>query len=96
MKHNGGTDFSHELKQLAEEAEALVGASGEDLNEKAKDIRDRLTAALEVIQETIGDLEGRANAGLKEVDKSIRNNPYQALAIALGVGVTVGLLLKRK
>jgi ElaB/YqjD/DUF883 family membrane-anchored ribosome-binding protein len=96
MKHNGGSDLSHELRQLASEAEALVGDSGEDFGEKARDIRDRLAAALEAVQETIGDVQERAGEGLKEVDKSIRNNPYQALAIALGVGVAVGLLLKRK
>lgn len=96
MKHNGGTDLSHELKQLAQEAEELVGSSGEDLTEKARDIRDRLAAALEIVQETIGDIEERAGEGLKEVDKSIRSNPYQALAIALGAGLAVGLLLKRK
>jgi ElaB/YqjD/DUF883 family membrane-anchored ribosome-binding protein len=96
MKHNGGSDLSDELHQLAAEAEALVGDSGEDLTEKARDIRDRLAAALETIQATFGDMEERASEGLKEVDKSIRNNPYQALAIALGVGVAVGLLLKRK
>lgn len=96
MKHNGGTDLSDELKQLAQQAEALVGSSGDDLSEKARDIRDRLAAALEVIQETIGDLEERAGEGLKDVDQKIRSNPYQALAIALGIGVAVGLLLKRK
>jgi ElaB/YqjD/DUF883 family membrane-anchored ribosome-binding protein len=96
MKHNGGTDLSHELNQLAAEAEALVGNTGEDMTEKTKDIRDRLAAALEMIQETIGDVEEKASEGLKQVDKSIRNNPYQALAIALGAGIAVGLLLKRK
>ena len=97
MKQNGGThDLSHELKQLAQEAEELIGSSGEDMSEKARDIRDRLANALEVIQETIGDLEERAGEGLKEVDKSIRANPYQALAIAAGIGLAVGLLLKRK
>jgi ElaB/YqjD/DUF883 family membrane-anchored ribosome-binding protein len=96
MKRNGGSDLSHELKQLAEEAEALIGNSGEDFTEKAKDIRDRLSAALEAVQETLGEVQERAGESLKEVDKGIRNNPYQALAIALGVGVAVGLLLKRK
>jgi ElaB/YqjD/DUF883 family membrane-anchored ribosome-binding protein len=96
MKQNGGSDLSHELNELAREAEALAGVSGDDVAEKAKDIRDRLAAALEVIQETVGNLEESAGEGLKQVDKSIRNNPYQALAIALGVGVAVGLLLKRK
>jgi len=96
MKHNGGTDLSHELKQLAEEAEALVGASGDDVTEKTKEIRDRLADALEAIQETLGVVEEHAGESLKQVDKSIRANPYQALAIALGFGVAVGLLLKRK
>jgi ElaB/YqjD/DUF883 family membrane-anchored ribosome-binding protein len=95
MKHNGGSDLSHELKQLADEAEALVGDGGEDMTAKAKDIRDRLASMLEAVQETVGDLEGRAAEGLKEVDKSIRANPYPAIAIAIGVGLAAGLLLKR-
>jgi ElaB/YqjD/DUF883 family membrane-anchored ribosome-binding protein len=96
MKQNGGSHLSHELKDLAEQAEALVGGQGEDANEKAKEIRDRLAAALEAIQETIGAVEERAGESLKQVDKSIRENPYPALAIALGLGVAAGLLLKRK
>jgi ElaB/YqjD/DUF883 family membrane-anchored ribosome-binding protein len=96
MKHNGGTDLSHELKALADEAEALVEQTGEDLTERTKDIRDRLAAALEALEEKVGDIDERAAAGLKQIDKSIRANPYQALAIALGVGLAAGLLLKRK
>jgi ElaB/YqjD/DUF883 family membrane-anchored ribosome-binding protein len=96
MKRNGGTDFTHELKKIAAEADELIGSSGEDMNEKAKDIRDRLAAVLEVVQETVGDLEERASEGLKEVDKSIRANPYPAIAIAIGLGLAAGLLLKRK
>ncbi|MDB6058588.1 MAG: hypothetical protein JWO95_2432 [Verrucomicrobiales bacterium] len=96
MKQNGGSQLSHELKDLAEQAEALVGGGGgEDAQEKAKEIRDRLAAAVEAIQETFGVVEERAGEGLKQVDKSIRENPYPALAIALGVGVVAGLLLKR-
>lgn len=95
MKRNGGNDLSHELKQLAAEAEALVGEGGEAIPEKAKELRDRLAAMLEVVQETVGDLEERAIEGLKEVDKSIRKNPYPAIAIAIGVGLAAGLLLKR-
>ncbi|MGZ4961451.1 MAG: DUF883 family protein [Limisphaerales bacterium] len=96
MKQNGGTDLSHELKELAEQAEALVGARGDDVNEKAKEIRDRLASALESIQETFGIVEEHAGEALKQVDKSIRQNPYPALAIALGVGLAAGVLLKRK
>lgn len=96
MKRNGGNDLSHELKQLAAEAEELVGKGGEDLAEKARDLRDRLADLLQVVQESVGDLEERASEGLKEVDKNIRRNPYPAIAIALGVGLAAGLLLKRK
>ena len=96
MKRNGGNDLSHELKQLAEEAEALVGEGSEDIKEKAKDLRDRLAALLEAVQESVGDLEERASGGIKQMDKNIRDNPYPAIAIALGVGLAAGLLLRRK
>src|SRR4051812_28847066 len=96
MKQNGGSHLSHELKDLAEQAEALVGGGGgDDVHEKAKEIRDRLAAALEAIQETYGAIEERAGESLKQVDKSIRENPYPALAVALGLGLAAGLLLKR-
>lgn len=35
----------------------------------------------------------RISAGAKSADEAIRANPYQSLAIALGAGLLVGLLL---
>ena len=35
-------------------------------------------------------------AGAKYTDTAIRENPYQALAIALGVGVLIGVLVGRR
>jgi ElaB/YqjD/DUF883 family membrane-anchored ribosome-binding protein len=96
MKQNGGSNLSDELHQLASEAEALVGTSGEDMTEKARELRERLADLLEVMKDTFGDLEERATEGLKEVDKSIRKNPYPAIGVALGLGLAAGLLLKRK
>ena len=38
----------------------------------------------------------RVVAGAKCTDEAIRENPYQSLAIAGGVGLLVGLLLARR
>ena len=38
----------------------------------------------------------RAIAGAKATDQVIRENPYKALGIALGVGAIIGYLLRRR
>lgn len=63
--------------------------------ESKSTIRDRLETA----KERCGDLyEGareKVSAGARTTDLAIRNNPYSALGLALGVGVLVGMLIGR-
>ena len=88
--------LSEELKSIAEDAEELVRARGAELAEKTQEIRDRLASALETAEETLGALESKAAAGVKAADQAIRKYPYQSLGVALGVGLALGLLFKRK
>jgi ElaB/YqjD/DUF883 family membrane-anchored ribosome-binding protein len=88
--------LSEELKTIAEDAEELVRARGAELAEKTKDIRDRIASALETAEETMEAVQTHAAAGVKATDKSIRNHPYQSIGVALGIGLAIGLLLKKK
>lgn len=89
-----------DLKALANDAEALLRATAGDASEKARETRERLAEAIEKAKATYRDLQARGIATAKEAaqkaDETIRAHPYESLAVALGVGVLIGLLLRRK
>ncbi len=105
-KRNGGHELSgfreaksrlaDDLRLVAEDTEELIKASGAELAEKTREVRERLKVALDDAKEACANLEERAGEGIKQADKVIRENPYRAIGIAVGVGFLAGFLLKRK
>ncbi len=85
-----------QISQLMDEAEALlVGPFVEKASEKLGDIRTRLKNAQVRLVEIYGAARLKIIAGARYTDDSIRENPYQWLAMALGIGVLLGALLRR-
>jgi ElaB/YqjD/DUF883 family membrane-anchored ribosome-binding protein len=87
-----GTDMG----QLAEDAQALMAATADVAGDKVANARKRLAAALESAKAIAGNVRDKAVAGAKVADQTVRENPYQAIAIGVGVGVVVGYLLGRR
>lgn len=87
---------SHDVGQLAEDARALMNATADVAGEKVGDARKRLAAALERAKEVAGCVRDKAIAGAKVTDQTIRENPYQAIAIGVGVGAILGFLIARR
>ena len=87
--------ISNDLGRLAEDARALMVATAHVAEDKVVDARKHLLAALENVKETYGRMEQRAIEGAKATDKIVRDHPYQAIGIAIGVGALLGLLLTR-
>jgi ElaB/YqjD/DUF883 family membrane-anchored ribosome-binding protein len=85
-----------DLKAVVHDGEELLQAGMNELGERGQAVRERLTAALEVARETRRKLEKRAVAGAKAADELVRDNPYQSIGIAFGVGVLLGFLVNRK
>ena len=77
-------------------AQALLAATAHVAEEKVIEARKRLTAAIEKGKETWNNVQEKAIAGAKATDQVIRENPYKALGIALGVGAIIGYLLRRR
>lgn len=93
-KHTQAT--SNDMSQLAEDASVLMAATADVAGEKVGEARKRLAAALGHGREIYGRVREQAIAGAKVADQSIRENPYQAIAIGLGVGAIVGYLVARR
>ena len=91
------TTHKHESsEQLVEDAQALLAATAHVAEEKVMEARKRLTAAIEKGKETWNQVQEKAVAGAKATDQLIRENPYKALGVALGAGVVIGYLLRRR
>ena len=63
-------------------------------NEKSE-LRARLEAAIDKAKVACERLEEKTVAAAKATDKAVREHPYQAVGIAFGVGVLVGVLVAR-
>lgn len=90
------TPVSHDLGTLAEDARALMAATADVAGDKVEQARIRLASALESSKEIAGNVRDKAIEGAKIADKAVRENPYQAIAIAVGVGAVIGYLIGRR
>lgn len=84
------------MNRLADDAQALMAATADVAGERVGEARKRLAAALESCKEIAGNVRDRAVEGAKAADVVVRENPYQAIAIGVGVGALVGYLIARR
>jgi ElaB/YqjD/DUF883 family membrane-anchored ribosome-binding protein len=87
---------SSDMGTLAEDARALMAATADVAGEKVSEARKRLAAALESGRKILGQVKDKAVEGAKATDEAVREHPYQALAIAFGVGAIAGYLISRR
>src|SRR6185436_2993666 len=88
--------ISNDMRQLAEDARALMAATADVAGEKVGDARKRLAASLDSAKEIAGRVRDKAVEGAQAADEVVREHPYQAIGIALGVGALVGYLLSSR
>ena len=84
-----------DLRTVVHDGEELLKAGAQNLTERGIAARERLAAALEVAKETRRRLEERAVLGARATDRAIREHPYEALGIAFGVGMLLGVIINR-
>jgi ElaB/YqjD/DUF883 family membrane-anchored ribosome-binding protein len=90
------SETSNDLGTLAEDAHALMTATADVAGEKVGEARKRLAAALERAKELAGRVRDKAVEGAKAADQAVHEHPYQAMAIAFGVGAIIGYLAARR
>ncbi len=86
MKNN---KHENDMNSLAEDARGLMVATADVAGEKVADARKRLAAAL-------GSAREKAVQYAKNAHETIQEHPYQAIAIAFGVGAVLGCLVSRR
>ncbi len=84
------------LRSLVAEAEKAIGSNfSEDTEGKLSALRERLGEIKEKVEDGVTFAREKVVAGAKQADSAIRSHPYESLAIALGVGVLLGVFLRR-
>jgi ElaB/YqjD/DUF883 family membrane-anchored ribosome-binding protein len=86
----------NDLRSMVIEAEKMMSTAGEQDGGAVNGLRERFGAAQERVSEMYTGARQKVVAGAKYTDKTIRANPYQSLAVALGVGVLLGVVIGRR
>lgn len=85
--------IADELRALVSEAEALLRST---VSAGSAELEDRAQDTLQDLKGRLGSLEQQLNATVHEVDGYVRDNPWQAVAVAGGVALLLGLIMARK
>lgn len=85
-----------DIKLLARDAEELLRATAGEAGEKIKEVRQRLSNALESARATCENLQDQTAETLRTADETIRDHPYESIGIAFAVGAVLGILVGRR
>ena len=89
-----------DLQTVVEDAEALLQATAAQTGERVDGIRARAQASLKQAKTRLLEAEDEAleqvRAAAATTDEYVHENPWQAVGVAAGVGLLLGLLLGRR
>lgn len=89
-----------DLKTVMRDAEALLKATSTQTGERIQEVRARAEESLQQARARLNEVEQDAVRRAQEVadatETYVRDNPWQSVGIAAGVGLLVGLLLSRR
>lgn len=85
-----GGRLAEDLRTLVSDAEALLRSTS---NAGTEQLQDRAQATLQELRERLNTLESTVRARAHDVDAYVRDNPWQAVAVAGGVALLLGLIM---
>ncbi|MFL6551215.1 MAG: YqjD family protein [Povalibacter sp.] len=89
-----------DLKTVVQDAEALLKATSAQTGEKIQEVRARAEESLRQAKERVTAVEQEALRRAREIadatEEYVRDNPWQSIGIAAGVGLVLGLLVSRR
>jgi ElaB/YqjD/DUF883 family membrane-anchored ribosome-binding protein len=82
-----------DLNTLREDTEELFRATAGTLAERSK---SKFLNSVERMKATCNDLRERTSTHVQDVEETLRQYPYSAVGVALGIGIIIGFLSRRK
>jgi ElaB/YqjD/DUF883 family membrane-anchored ribosome-binding protein len=89
-----------DLTAVIRDAESLLRATAAQTGDKVEEIRSRAEETVRNAKARLAGVEEqaieRARVLAGDADEYVRGNPWQAVAIAAGAGLLIGLLMSRR
>ena len=89
-----------EFKVLMADAEALIQATEDHPSETISSIRNKALETISGAKESLSNLEGtlaeKAKVVAEGADDFVHRNPWEAIGVAAGLGLLIGLLIRRR
>ena len=89
-----------DLQTVVRDAEALLQATAHQTGERVEQVRERTEASLRQARARLALMEEQAMEQVREAaadaDEYVRRNPWQAVGVAAGMALLVGLLISRR
>ena len=89
-----------DFKAVVADTEALLKATANQGGEKVAEVRAKAEESLKIVKArmvaTEAVLLAKTKAAAKATDVYVHENPWQAIGVAAGVGVVIGLLIGRR
>jgi len=84
-----------DVKVLTKDVQDLLRVTASVVGEKASEAREKVEASLKVAQAKLGtaheNLKDKGREAAAATDEYVRDNPWNAVGIAAGIGFLVGL-----
>ena len=92
--------FVSDMKVVVSDAEEILRATAGVAGEKMTDLRERIGERLRDAKLRIADAEAalvdKTKAAARATDDYVNDNPWQAVGIAGGVGLLLGIIIGRR
>jgi ElaB/YqjD/DUF883 family membrane-anchored ribosome-binding protein len=88
--------FAADLKLVISDAEALLRATVGQVGETAAAARAKMQESLESAKLKLGPLGEEVAEKARATEDYVRENPWQAVGVAVLAGIALGLLISRR
>jgi ElaB/YqjD/DUF883 family membrane-anchored ribosome-binding protein len=89
-----------DMKVVVSDAEEILRATAGVAGEKMVDLRERIGERLRDAKLRIADAEAalvdKTKAAARATDDYVNENPWQAVGIAAGIGLLIGIIIGRR
>ncbi|MBK7422190.1 MAG: DUF883 domain-containing protein [Propionivibrio sp.] len=89
-----------DMKVVVSDAEEILRATAGVAGEKMVDLRERISERLRDAKLRIADAEAalvdKTKAAARATDDYVNENPWQAVGIAAGIGLLLGIIIGRR
>ena len=96
----GAESLISEFKSLMADAEALIKATEDHPGEAISSIRNKALETLAGAKESLSGVEGKlldkAKKAADGADDFVHRNPWEAVGVAAGLGLLIGLFIGRR